>query len=136
MQRFGHFWPEVPETKGDGSIGPRVGEPDMVDVPGQIEEDAVMYVRAVRFTDVSAERMQELLARIEESDGPPPGVPAKGLKILFDGSQGTAVVLQYFESAEDMEAGAQVFSAMDPSETPGTRASVDMCEVKLERTLP
>ena len=33
-----------------------------------------MYVRVVRFTDVSAERMQELLARIEEADGPPPGV--------------------------------------------------------------
>jgi len=94
-----------------------------------------MYVRAVRFTDVSAERMQELLARIEESDGPPPDVPATGLKILFDNSQGTAMVLQYFESSEDMETGAQVFSAMDPSETPGTRASVDMCEVKLERTL-
>ncbi|HET7485874.1 MAG TPA: hypothetical protein VFJ64_10940 [Solirubrobacterales bacterium] len=114
---------------------PAGGEPTMVDVPGQIEVDAVMYVRAVRFTDVSAQRMQELLARIEESDGPPPGVPAKGLKILFDDSQGTAVVLQYFESAEDMEAGAQVFSAMDPSKTPGTRASVDMCEVKLEQTL-
>jgi len=94
-----------------------------------------MYVRAVRFTDVSAERMQELLTRIEESDGPPPGVPATGLKILFDRAQGTAVVLQYFESAEDMEAGGQVFSAMDPSETPGTRASVDMCEAKLERML-
>jgi hypothetical protein len=94
-----------------------------------------MYVRVVRFTDVSAERMQELLARIEEADGPPPGVPAKGLKILSDGSQGSAVVLQYFESAEDMEAGAKVFSSMDSSETPGTRASVDMCEVKLERTL-
>jgi len=94
-----------------------------------------MYVRVVRFTDVSAERMQELLARIEGSDGPPPGVPAKGIKILHDGSQGTAVVLQYFESAEDMEAGAQVFDAMDSSETPGTRASVDMCEVKVERTL-
>jgi hypothetical protein len=95
-----------------------------------------MYVRAVRFTDVSAERMQELLVRIEESDGPPPGVPATGLRILFDDAQGTAMVLQYFESAEDMEGGAKVFSAMDPSETPGTRASVDMCEVKLERNLP
>jgi hypothetical protein len=95
-----------------------------------------MYVRAVRFTDVSAERMQELLARIEDSDGPPPGVPATGLKVLFDSAQGTAVVLQQFESAEDMEAGGQVFSAMDASETPGTRASVDMCELKLELTLP
>lgn len=94
-----------------------------------------MYVRTVRFTDVSAERMQGLLARIEESDGPPPGVPAKSLKVLFDSAQGTAVVLQYFESAEDMEAGDKVFSAMDPSDTPGTRASVDMCEVRFERTL-
>ncbi len=94
-----------------------------------------MYMRAVRFTDVSAERMQELVARIEESDGPPPGVPATGLKVLFDSAQGTALVLQQFESAEDMEAGGQVFSAMDSSETPGTRASVDMCELKLERTL-
>jgi hypothetical protein len=34
-----------------------------------------------------------------------------------------------------MDAGAQVFSAMDPSDTPGTRASVDMCELELERQL-
>ncbi|HEX5591834.1 MAG TPA: hypothetical protein VFX35_00655 [Solirubrobacterales bacterium] len=94
-----------------------------------------MYVRVVRFTDVSAERMQELNARVEESDGPPPGVPSTGIKVLFDEAQGTAVVLQYFESAEDMEAGAKVFSAMDSSETPGTRASVDMCEMKIERSL-
>ncbi|HEU4735950.1 MAG TPA: hypothetical protein VFS48_02855 [Solirubrobacterales bacterium] len=94
-----------------------------------------MYERAVRFTGVSAERVQELLARIEESDGPPPGVAATGLKILFDEAQGTAVVLQHFESAEDMEAGDKVFSAMDSSDTPGIRTSVDMCEVKLERTL-
>jgi hypothetical protein len=79
--------------------------------------------------------MQELLARIEGSDGPPPGVPATGLKIMFDSAQGTALVLQYFESAEDMEAGAKAFDAMDSSETPGTRASVDMCELQLERTL-
>jgi hypothetical protein len=94
-----------------------------------------VYVRVVRFTDVSAERVEALLARIDESGGPPPGVPATGLKMLFDESQGTAVVLQYFETAEDMSAGAQAFSAMDSSETPGTRASVDMCEVKVERQL-
>jgi hypothetical protein len=91
-----------------------------------------MYVRVVRFTEVNAERIKELLARIDESDGPPEGVPTTGLRILVDEGQGTAVVEQYFETAEDMEAGAQAFSAMDPADTPGTRASVDMCEVKLE----
>jgi hypothetical protein len=94
-----------------------------------------VYVRVVRFTDVSAERMEGLSARIDESGGPPPDVPATGLKVLFDESQGTAVVLQYFETADDMAAGAQAFSAMDPADTPGTRASVDMCELTLEREL-
>ncbi len=95
-----------------------------------------MYVRVVRFTDVSAERIEGLMAGIEESDGPPPGVPTTGLKMLIDKDQGTAVVLQYFATQEDMEAGAAAFGAMDASETPGTRASVDMCEIKLEREMP
>jgi hypothetical protein len=91
-----------------------------------------MFVRVVRFTDVSADRAEKLATRIRESDGPPPGVPSTGLTLLFDETDGTAVVLQHFATAEDMEAGARVMSAMDPSETPGTRVSVDACEVKLE----
>jgi len=81
---------------------------------------------------VNAERLEEMLARIKESDRPPEGIPATGIRILVDEDQGTAVVEQYFETAEDMEAGGKVFSAMDSAETPGTRASVDMCELKLE----
>jgi hypothetical protein len=91
-----------------------------------------MHVRVVRFTDVSRERMDQLLARVKEAGGPPPGVPSTALGVLFDDSQGTAVVLQYFASAEDLATGAKVFDAMDSSDTPGTRASVDACEVKLE----
>jgi hypothetical protein len=95
----------------------------------------LVYVRVVRFTDVAAERLEGLLARIEESGGPPPGVPAKGLQILFDEAQSTAAVLQLFDTAEDMRIGAEAFAAMDPADTPGTRVSVDMCEMKLERRL-
>jgi hypothetical protein len=91
-----------------------------------------MHVRVVRFTDVSAERLEGLLERIKESDGPPPGMPSPGLTILFDEAQGTAVVLQYFATANDMDAGAKVMAAMDASETPGTRTSVDACELKLK----
>jgi hypothetical protein len=93
-----------------------------------------VYVRVVRFTDVNAERIEGLLAQIEESGGPPPDVSIARLEMSFDAAQGTAVVLQYFETAEDMEAGGRAFSAMDASETPGTRASVDTCEVRLELT--
>ena len=91
-----------------------------------------MHVRVVRFTGVERERFEQMIARIKESDGPPPGVPSTGLKVLFDEGQGTAVVLQEFATAEDLDTGAKFFDAMDPGETPGTRASVDACELSLE----
>jgi hypothetical protein len=93
-----------------------------------------MYQRVVRFTDVSPERLQELLSNIEQADGAPPGVNSTGITVLYDEAQGSAVILQRFATADDMEAGAKVFAAMDPSQTPGTRASVDACELKLDRT--
>jgi len=94
-----------------------------------------MHIRVVRFGDVDVERVNRLLGEIEQSDGPPEGVPSTGIQILLDEAQGTAVVLQFFDTAEDMQAGDKAFGAMDPGETPGTRTSVDMCEVKLERRL-
>ncbi len=93
-----------------------------------------MFVRVVRFTDVTSERVESLGARIDES-GPPPGVSIKKLQLVFDEEQGTAVVLQYFDTEENLRAGADTFAAMDPSETPGSRASVDMGELKVEREL-
>ena len=95
-----------------------------------------MYVRVVRFTDVDAGRVQELVDRIDESDGPPEGLPMNRLTMLVDEDQRTAVVLQYFDTAEDLATGAEMLNAMDPSETPGTRASIDTCEVKLEVQAP
>ena len=91
------------------------------------------YARVVRFTDVSSERIAEIANRIEQEEGPPPGVESTGFKLLVDESQGTAVFIGFFDSEEKMRAGAEVLDAMDPSETPGTRASVDQCEVRIER---
>ena len=95
-----------------------------------------MYVRVVRFTDVKPDKIAELKARIDESDGPPPGVNTTGLQVLLDQGAGTAVVLQHFATAEDMESGARVFEAMDASDTPGTRASIDMCEIAIDVQAP
>ena len=91
-----------------------------------------MFVRVVRFTDVTAERVESLVARIDET-GPPPGVPIKRLQLLFDEAQGTAVVLQHFDSEADLRTGGETFAAMDPSDTPGSRVSVDAGELKVER---
>ena len=93
-----------------------------------------MFVRVVRFTDVTAERVESLVARIEGT-GPPPGVPIEKLQLVFDEAQGTAVVLQFFADEEKLRAGADTFAAMDRSETPGSRVSVDTGELKIERAL-
>ncbi len=93
-----------------------------------------MFVRAVRFTGVTQERIDALKARIEQSGGPPEGVTTTGLEVAFDSAQGSAIVIQRFETAADMQEAAKIFEAMDAGETPGARASVDSCEVVLELT--
>lgn len=93
-----------------------------------------MYVRVVRFTNVTTDRVDRTLAQINESNGPPPGISIARLQMFYDADQQTAVVVQHFETAEDMAESAKIFAAMDPSETPGKRASVDTCEVKLDIT--
>ena len=92
-----------------------------------------MHARIVRFTDVTPERMQELTERIGESDGPPPGVDASGIKVYHDESQGTAVVTVFFDDEQKMRDADSVFQEMDAGDTPGTRASVDLGELKVDR---
>ena len=77
-----------------------------------------MYARVVRFTEVTAERISEVVARVAEYEGPPPGVDASGLELFVDESQGTAVFVGYFETEEKMRDASAVFEQMDPSETP------------------
>jgi hypothetical protein len=91
-----------------------------------------MYARVVRFTDVDPEHLAERLADVEASEGPPVDIPAKGVQILHDPEQRTAVVIQLFETADDMASAEAALDAMDPADTPGTRDSIDRCEVKAE----
>jgi hypothetical protein len=92
-----------------------------------------MHARVVRFTDVTAERIAEIKTRIEESDGPPPGVNATGMQLLHDADQSTAVFVAYFASEDDLRGADEALRQMDAGDTPGTRASIDMCEVAIER---
>ena len=94
-----------------------------------------MHARVVRFTGVSDERMAELGNRIEGGEGAPPGVEASSVQIYHDPAQETAVVVVEFESEEKMRAADEAFAQMDPSETPGSRASVDLCAVVADVTL-
>jgi hypothetical protein len=91
-----------------------------------------MYARVVRFTDVDPDHLAGRLDEVEEREGPPVDIPAKGVQILHDPDQRTAVVIQIFETADDMSAAEGALDAMDPGDTPGTRASIDRCEIKAE----
>jgi hypothetical protein len=92
-----------------------------------------MHARVVRFTDVTPETISKVASMVEESDGPPPGVESNGMKLLYDADQGTAVFVGFFEDEQKMRDADAVFEAMDSSDTPGKRASIDRCEVKIEQ---
>jgi hypothetical protein len=91
-----------------------------------------MHARVVRFTGVDPDRIAKITAQVEESEGPPPGVDSTGFQLLVDEEQGTAIFVGFFETEQKMREASAVFEQMDPSDTPGTRASVDLCEVKAE----
>lgn len=92
-----------------------------------------MHARVVRFTNVDPDHLSQRLAESEKrGGGPPVDIPAKGVQILHDPDQGTAIVIQLFEDADKMAEAEAALEAMDPSDTPGTRASVDRCEIKAE----
>jgi hypothetical protein len=61
-----------------------------------------------------------------------PDIPSTSMKMMVDEAQSTAVVVMFFETEEDLRKGSEALDAMDAGETPGTRASVDLCEVKFE----
>jgi hypothetical protein len=92
-----------------------------------------MHARIVRFTDVTPETIERVTQRVEQSDGPPPGVESKAMKLFFDESQGTAVFIAFFEDEQKMRDADSTLKNMDASDTPGTRASIDMAEVVIER---
>ena len=91
-----------------------------------------MFVRVVRFTGVTPERIAEMRSSVGESDGPPEGVPITGLQVVYDESQGIAVVIQLFDTADDLRTGAEALGKMDPADTPGTRATVEAGEVVVD----
>jgi hypothetical protein len=91
-----------------------------------------MHVRVVRFNDVDPDRVEQLVAELDEAEGPPAGIKATGLQILLDRDQRTSVVLQFFDSADDMRDSEAAFDSMDPGDTPGERASVDRTELLRE----
>ena len=94
------------------------------------------YARVVTF-EADEAALDALVSEIKNSDGPPPGIPAKRITILADRSAGTVVVAVRFGSEEDLRTGGATLEAMSPPAVGNIRrVSVDEYEVVLEEQAP
>ena len=84
--------------------------------------------RVVEFEDVSQDRVDEMKQRMQGGE-PPEGLPAMEFVWLHDRESGKSLVIQFFDSQEDLQRAAEVLEAMPAEETPGRRASVTKYEV-------
>jgi hypothetical protein len=94
-----------------------------------------MYARVVRWEGAEAEALRQTAERIsaDAEDGPPEGVPAKGLLLLQDLEGGRAMAISFFETEEDYREGDETLSAMNPpGDGMGQRVAVDKYSVALE----
>ena len=91
-----------------------------------------MYARMSRWEGGDPEAIREAIDRIGSRDGPPEGVPAKGLLALGNPEEGTVLMIPYFETEEDRTKGDETLKSMDPPENMGRLASVEMLEVLLD----
>jgi hypothetical protein len=84
--------------------------------------------RVVKFEGVDSARIAQLKSEIEGTDKPE-GLPATEMMILHDPESESALAIVFFDNEDDYQTGDAFLSAMDTSDTPGTRASVTKHEV-------
>jgi hypothetical protein len=96
-----------------------------------------MYARVVRWEGADADSLEqsagEIRAQAESQEGPPEGVPAKGLLILNDGESGRSLAITLFETEDDYREGDATLNSMSPpGEGLGKRVSVEKYEVAVQ----
>ena len=90
------------------------------------------FARVVTF-EADADALDALVKEINNSGGPPEGLPATRVTVLADRSAGRVVVATRFGSEEDLRIGAAALEAMSPPDAGAMRrVSVDVYEVVTE----
>lgn len=90
--------------------------------------------RVVEFDGVSKERLEEMRQQME-GEAPPENIPVKELLVLHDADAEKAVVVVFFDSEEDYQAGDAALNAMPAEDTPGKRSSVKKYDVAHRQTV-
>lgn len=92
-----------------------------------------MYARVAQWEGADAKALEDSAAQIRaqaESEGPPPGVPAKEFLLFHDTAAGKALAVTLFESEEDYLQGDETLNSMSPpGEGMGRRVSVEKYEL-------
>jgi hypothetical protein len=96
-----------------------------------------MYARVARWEGADAAALEQSAAEIrkqaEAQEGPPEGVPAKGLIVLQDPEGGRAVAISLFETEDDYREGDETLNSMSPpGEGMGRRIAVEKYEVAVQ----
>ena len=89
--------------------------------------------RVVEFSGVSKERADEMREEMKDRE-PPEGMPSSEVAILHDPEGEKALVVIFFESAEDYQKADEALQAMPAEDTPGQRTGFTRYEVVARRT--
>ena len=92
-----------------------------------------MYARMVTWENGSQADIDKMKAQVDSGQGPPPGVPAKGLTLMVDNESGRSVAITFFETEEDLRTGHDALERMSPDDDSQlSRVSVEMFEVPID----
>jgi hypothetical protein len=94
-----------------------------------------MYARVARWEEADRGGIEEAVAGIREraGDGPPEGVPAKGMLMLTDPEGGRVTAITFFETEDDYRQGDETLNSMSPPGGGfGRRVGVEKYEVAIK----
>ncbi len=97
-----------------------------------------MYARVARWEGGEAEGIRANAEGIKAraADGPPEGVPAKGVTIFADPENGKMMSVTFYETLEDLRQGDATLNTMSPPDDGmGTRGPIEVYEVAVDLRL-
>jgi hypothetical protein len=80
--------------------------------------------RVVTFDGINSERMAQMQQEMEDSGGPPEGMPPSELLILHDPEAEQALAIVILDNEDDYAKAHEILDSMPASDTPGNRTSV------------
>jgi hypothetical protein len=93
-----------------------------------------MYARVTRWEGLDGDAIRRFADLINQSEGPPEGVPSSGIMVLSDAESGRNLVIGLFDTEDDLRQGDAALKAMDrPPEAAGEITSNEFYEVTVDR---